>query len=450
MKILFRLSKEIEDFTTEKQAKDFFRTLDIENDNYFYNNRHIRAIDKGDVIYFAYDSRIIAKGIFTGLKIERNEYFNLGYKLNDIEIIENSARLNAKIVGTRSIRYLKNKTLENEVMRVLEIGIPQIANEINIRSKNYKVGNLQNIRKEINGLKRLASKHIFASKTITEEWAFHTGGRTELQFNIGHEIIDKKSFVRVGVAFSLELSMSLTGIEPLIPKIALFNDYIQNNADEYADMKMWHYASKRSSQYQPTYIPASLVKKNVFIFLGIRQPMDAIDYDLALICMDRLLPLYLFIERESNKIQKPWEFKFNPGNIQKKSSTKASSVEKMLDITLRHNDIQKALYDELVSEYGEDNVGTEIQSGCCNSVDVIVQHDDKYSFYEIKTAHTAKSCIRQAIGQLLEYSYWPNNKEASSLIVVGEADFDDEAKKYLETLKDKFTLPLDYKSVKIV
>ena len=59
MQILFRLSKEIENFSTIDQTKDFFRTLDRVNDNYFYNNRNIRTIKKGDAIYFAYDSCIV-------------------------------------------------------------------------------------------------------------------------------------------------------------------------------------------------------------------------------------------------------------------------------------------------------------------------------------------------------------------------------------------------------
>ena len=119
-------------------------------------------------------------------------------------------------------------------------------------------------------------------------------------------------------------------------------------------------------------------------------------------------------------------------------------------ISLRHNVIQEALYNKLSKKYGSDNVGTEISSGNGGSIDLVVKRKkDEFWFYEIKTAHTAKACIRQAIGQLLEYSFWPKNKEASRLVVVGEPVLDDEAYQYIEYLKRRFRLPIDYETIKI-
>ncbi|MGH2403364.1 MAG: hypothetical protein ACRDGN_02765, partial [bacterium] len=66
-----------------------------------------------------------------------------------------------------------------------------------------------------------------AQRAIHPNYAFHVGGRTELQFNIGEEERDGQAVVRHGVAFSLELSQSLPSIEPLLPKIARFNDYVR-------------------------------------------------------------------------------------------------------------------------------------------------------------------------------------------------------------------------------
>lgn len=332
--------------------------------------------------------------------------------------------------------------------------IEKITQEINSRSKRYDLGKLQHIRKEILGLKRLPDQDIFTSKTTFVDWAFHHGGRKELQFNIGLESTNTIDQVRFGVAFSLERSQSLPTIDILVPKIALFNDYMQSNPDAYSDMRMWHYQGGRSTDYAPSTIPAELITEGVFIFLGIRQPVDNIDYEAALDAMGRLLPLYLYTETQGN-IQKSnifgndHSFQFVPGCSSKPSTANASYAQKQLDIKLRHNDIQEALYHRLSKEHGSENVGTELSSGNGTSVDLVVKHKTEYWFYEIKTAHTAKACIRQAIGQLLEYSYWPCNQEATRLIIVGEADMDEDAKRYIDKLNSKFNLPVYYESIKI-
>src|SRR5439155_11622950 len=40
-------------------------------------------------------------------------------------------------------------------------------------------------------------------------------------------------------------------------------------------------------------------------------------------------------------------------------------------------------------------------------------------FFDVKTEPTVKLCIRAAVGQLLEYSYYPSEERATNLIVVG-------------------------------
>jgi hypothetical protein len=54
-----------------------------------------------------------------------------------------------------------------------------------------------------------------------------------------------------------------------------------------------------------------------------------------------------------------------------------------------------------------------------------------------------RSCIRDAIGQLLEYSYWPGAQQAHMLVIVSEAEYHDEAKTYIERLRKDFLLPIE-------
>lgn len=322
----------------------------------------------------------------------------------------------------------------------------QIAEEINNYSKKYDVGNLQTIRKNIKSLSKLPSRFLFDQRTVFEEWGWHYGGRTELQFNIGIE----GNFLRYGVAFSLECSQSLPSIDVLVPKIELFNEFLVESSERFSDLRMWHYEEDRSKDYMPSLIPQELVREGIFIFLGAKQELNNIDYSLVLETLDRLLPLYLFTENSKPEVSLKNiynGFQFKHGCSIKLSSTSASLTEKKLNIRLKHNDYQYYLHRELVYIYGEENVGTEINLNG-TSIDLVVKDKGVYYFYEIKTASTAKACIRQALGQILEYSYWPGNQKAEKLVVVGAPSLDKDTTKYIEYLRNKFNLPIEYRSIK--
>ena len=55
--------------------------------------------------------------------------------------------------------------------------------------------------------------------------------------------------------------------------------------------------------------------------------------------------------------------------------------------------------------------------------------------------------MRGALGQLLEYSFWPRAQEAARLIVVGEARLDADARGYLDVLNRMSSFNLDYQEV---
>jgi hypothetical protein len=63
---------------------------------------------------------------------------------------------------------------------------------------------------------------------------------------------------------------------------------------------------------------------------------------------------------------------------------------------------------------------------------------------KIKIAPTAKSCIRQALGQLLEYGLYPDHQRAEKLVVVGDGKATPEDLAYLGYLRKKFGLPIYY------
>ncbi|MGA3055618.1 MAG: hypothetical protein ABSD63_15530 [Candidatus Korobacteraceae bacterium] len=330
-----------------------------------------------------------------------------------------------------------------------------IAAELNSRSRTHPIGALQEVRADLKGLSRQAGHDIFSGQTITDEWAFHHGGRSELQFNIG-EISDPRG-LRYGVAFSFETSRTLPSpLEVLAPKVKLFNDFMELNAEAFADMRMWHFEKggrTPSDEYMPGPIPWERVKEGVFAFLGKRQPLDSIDYEAILGDLDRLLPLYRYVESggASQPIVMPVEarFAFHAGCSVKASSAVATQIQRQIDIVLRHNELQQALHRRLVSEYGDENVGAENPSGVGTRVDIVVRRENDFWFYEIKTACSPRACLREAVGQLLEYAFWPGGQGATRLVVVGECAIDDDATEYLRRLKDRFSLPIDYEQIAI-
>ncbi len=256
--------------------------------------------------------------------------------------------------------------------------IHTIAAELNSRSRTHAIGGLQKLRTALKGLSRTPGHNIFSAQTTTDRWAFHHGGRPELQFNIG-EISDPRGF-RFGVAFSFERSKFLPlPIDALKPKVLLFNQYMDLNAQDFADMQMWHFekgALKLSGPYIPGPIPEDRVKEGVFAFLGKRQPLKKIDYEAILCDLDRLLPLYIYIESKgaSQPVSIPVASRspFRPGYSVKASSAVANFVQRQVDIALRQNELQRALYRRLVSQYGKESVRTEHPTGVGTFVDAAV------------------------------------------------------------------------------
>lgn len=336
--------------------------------------------------------------------------------------------------------------------------IPEIAEHLNELAANYDIGRLQEIRKELKGFSRRPGSKIFSAQTIEEHYAFHHGGRSELQYNIGFDGSGGKQ-LRHGVAFSLEPSQTLPDIEVLRPNIARFNEYIAQFAQRFPILRMWHYEYDydareyiRSEDYLPCPIQSSLIEPKNFIFAGWINPIKKVDCDQILGDFDRLLPLYRYVESKKNlpliEVHDDEQFNFTPGCTIKKTSAKARRSSDPVNVSLRHNVLQEKLYQQLVKEYGKKNVGTEHRSGNGMRIDAVVRAKGEHYFYEIKTYSNARACLRDAIGQLLEYSEWPGGQNAKRLIVVGEPRLCRDGKKFLKELTERYGLPVEYLQLK--
>jgi len=122
-----------------------------------------------------------------------------------------------------------------------------------------------------------------------------------------------------------------------------------------------------------------------------------------------------------------------------------SRKEKSVEITYLHKDISKKMAQLLRKNHGEDNVTPEHPDFAGGRVDIVVRNKDGLVFYEIKTYNSIKASIREAIGQLMEYAFWPNVQNANELIIVTppSGEFED-TKKYLKHIRETYHLPIFY------
>ena len=70
--------------------------------------------------------------------------------------------------------------------------------------------------------------------------------------------------------------------------------------------------------------------------------------------------------------------------------------------------------------------------------------DGKWHYFEIKTS-APRLCIREALGQILEYAHFSSENEAEKLFIVGLHKMSDEEKTYMSLLRKIYHLPLWYR-----
>lgn len=79
-------------------------------------------------------------------------------------------------------------------------------------------------------------------------------------------------------------------------------------------------------------------------------------------------------------------------------------------------------------------------------IDLVVSDGSTRTYYEVKIAGRFRSCIRQALGKLLEYSYWPGAQTERKLVIVGEHRCDEAAERYMDDLRERFSLSVYYET----
>lgn len=336
--------------------------------------------------------------------------------------------------------------------------ISAIATSINELAHEHEFGGFQALRSQLRGSNRVRSVIFDINKKSVNEqegWAYHTGGREELQFNIGFE--EPRSRFRYGVAFSLEPSRAFTNIDPLRPKIERFNEFVRLNPAALANYRMWVWKNDHIIKEDTAVrtITDDEIEQPNFIFMGRSGPIDQIDGTEILNCFRDLLEIYRFVEAESGtKLQQIEStlgvapFLFQERLSIGEGSTLGQQAQKGIAITLRSNQIKSRLC-EILKAANSGKLGDEIPSGNGGRIDLVcLLPSGEYDFYEIKPSTIAKHAIREALPQLLEYAYRSGGHKPRRLMIVSQAPLDEVSRAFLETLRT-MGLPIHYQHVAI-
>ncbi|NWA24438.1 hypothetical protein HX866_06015 [Pseudomonas gingeri] len=116
------------------------------------------------------------------------------------------------------------------------------------------------------------------------------------------------------------------------------------------------------------------------------------------------------------------------------------------ECTPEHKMMQNLLARQLREEFPQGEIFVEY-----NFVDVMLETSDERVLYEIKSDLSTRTVMRLAMGQLLEYAFRvPNDdKRTLRLVMVGRAALDEVDLAYLDYLRARFELPLEYREVEL-
>lgn len=136
----------------------------------------------------------------------------------------------------------------------------------------------------------------------------------------------------------------------------------------------------------------------------------------------------------------------DPGTKKGKYKRKPKEVE----VIYLHEKISRILHDILCRDSNNINVVVENPTGIGrNKIDLVVERASECIFYEIKTFHSLKTCFREAIGQLFEYSYYPDRVNANKLIIVSYHKPNEVHVEYLKHLRKITGLKIYYQQINL-
>lgn len=128
----------------------------------------------------------------------------------------------------------------------------------------------------------------------------------------------------------------------------------------------------------------------------------------------------------------------------KNTEPQVRTVSRSYIAVQKHNQLQEALREKLVRQYGEKAVSMEE-----NFVDVKLVLPDQIVFYEVKSASYASDCIRQALGQVLAYSFHEKDSRRRKAVVVGQYPPNRDEEEFIKYVKSQINIEFEYENVEL-
>ena len=142
----------------------------------------------------------------------------------------------------------------------------------------------------------------------------------------------------------------------------------------------------------------------------------------------------------------PKHIQFVPGLNLKSGNTERVNARETIVVKNLHDELKEKLYLQLSKKYGANNVGTEVSIGL-KKIDLVVKHLEPYDLYEVKTNQDVRICIREAIGQIIDYAFFECKDRIGKMFIIGPNQISKEAVEYLENIRLKHNLPIYYQAI---
>lgn len=309
-------------------------------------------------------------------------------------------------------------------------------------------------------------KKFFRIMSNDSQYIIQYNGRKYPQYNIALE----DGRLRYGIAISFQESMSMPHAiesETLRRAFCRLGEYTEDNMDVFADCKFYYWTLQNNTTIieNSDRLYAKALEKNAFIFFGSMieyEKTNGVTWKNILDMLEKLRPLYLYMVNPK-ELQAP--AKTSPTSSKNQISGMGRGVPNTAPVTITVSDhttiserlharIQARLIDMLKEKYPSCRVEAEVPLTDNRSIDVVMWPDpndnDKRTYYEIKTGMDIRSCIRQAIGQLLEYKLWNTSSfEGVNLCIVSRFSETKDSEEYLGKLNALFGLGVNYMQVPI-
>ncbi|MEF2147699.1 hypothetical protein [Aquilutibacter rugosus] len=321
----------------------------------------------------------------------------------------------------------------------MSIDIPKIASELNSLAAQGFTKRLQSIRAEHTKKRQLGNDLFRLDSTVQNDFAFHFGGRSECQFNIGWMNLYGDEVFRYGVALSLETSRSYPDPKILFSKIDRLRTFLsQNNFSFGFHLTVGH------DEIEWTQLNDSLKEAGKFVFFGKVCDPKNLDLEEVLLTFEDLLELYEYVSFGDTD-----SLDLNAGSLNLSGARRLADGTTKYELGRREVERRaehRTIQNELMGLFDSNTrLGVEVKRETGGMVDLVTELDGNYHFYEVKTCVTARHCIREAIGQLLDYAFRSvHSRPVAKLIVVGRGTLKPDDERYLRKLNELISVPIEY------